>query len=112
MRKIIRLFFIITVLLITYSSSHYVDATSYGTKASITFIESEDEATGKTDTSEAENIPGGDLIGESQAAKPVEKPLPKTTTNIYLLLLLGLVIVFIGVSFVLYPNLKKNKSNI
>lgn len=108
MKKIIGSLLMLTVLLITFSSLDYVDASSYGTKASITFVDPEGEA----DKSEVENIPGGDLVAESQTPIPAGDILPKTATNNYSLLLLGLVIVFVGVSFFIYSNRKKKQSEI
>lgn len=109
MNKIIGLFFIVTVLLLTFSSSNYVDAASYGTKASITFIEPEDEATSETDKSETEGIPGGDIVFESNDLEQNVNTLPKTATNKYALLLIGFIILVVGISSLIYYNRKKIK---
>lgn len=103
MKKIIRLVFIVTVLLITLSSLDYVKAESYGTKASITFIEPE----GETDKSETKGIPGGDIVYESNDLEQNVNTLPKTATNKYALLLIGFIIVVVGASSLTYYNRKK-----
>ncbi len=106
----------LTVLLITFTPLDYIVASSYGTKASITFVEPEENESDKT---EAEDIPGGDLvdnqeevIDSSNRASLAGSTLPKTATNNYLLLLLSIVIVFLGVFFFIYSNHKKKQSEI
>lgn len=110
MKKTFRILFMITVLLITFSSSNYVDAASYDTKASITFIEPKEEKSSEVVDLEAGVIPGGDIVEESKDLGSAESTLPKTATSKYSFLLLGLVIMIAGVSFFVYSNCKEKRS--
>lgn len=104
----------IAVLLITFSSTDYVDAASYDSKSTISFIKGKDQGLG--DGSEGgsgtEDIPGGGIVDSGEASDgsgSAGNTLPKTATNMYSLLLLGIVIMVIGVAFLIYYSRKQKK---
>lgn len=120
-----------------FSSSnfmHFVDAASYDSNSSIIFIKPKDEDKVEPEETHGEEIPGGEIvdkdglpndpssddsiIADLSTDTTIQSPskdglgslLPKTATDIYSLMLLGIVIVIGGLLNLLYVKRKEKRS--
>lgn len=100
MRKPIRILLISVILLLMLSPATFINAASYQSKSSITFIKDESE--------EAEDYSSDIPSGEIEKSQELSSDkLPVTATNNYNLILAGLSLLIIGGIILLIYNQKK-----
>lgn len=137
MKKVIGMLLMMILMVSMFSSSnfmHFVDAASYDSNSSIIFKKPKDEDKAEPEETPGEEIPGGEIvdkdglpkdpssddstIADSSTDTTMQSPskdelgniLPKTATNIYSLMLLGIVIIIGGFLYLLYAKRKEKRS--
>lgn len=137
MKKVIGMLLMMILMVSMFSSSnfmHFVDAASYDSNSSIIFKKPKDEDKAEPEETPGEEIPGGEIVDkdglpkdpssddstivDSSTDTTMQSPskdelgniLPKTATNIYSLMLLGIVIIIGGFLYLLYAKRKEKRS--